>query len=132
METIELNVDTSTKKIVDITSQCQNFSNSKQNGLLNVFVPHATAGLAIIETGSGSEQDLIVLIDNLLPKTSSYTHRHGSMGHGRDHILPALISPSMTVPVINGSLVLGTWQSIVVVDTNVDNPHRKVILSFLS
>lgn len=132
METVELKIDTSTKQLIDITSQCKSFCSSRQDGLLNVFVPHATAGLAIIETGSGSEQDLIFLIDSLLPKNNSYTHNHGSIGHGRDHILPALISPSITIPLQQGKLALGIWQSIVLVDTNLDNPSRKVMLSFLN
>jgi secondary thiamine-phosphate synthase enzyme len=101
--------------------------------LLNVFVPHATAGVAIIETGAGSDDDLLASIDRLLPPNDElYRHRHGSPGHGADHVLPAWISPSATVPVVGGRLMLGTWQSIVLVDPNRDNPTRTVRFSFLS
>jgi secondary thiamine-phosphate synthase enzyme len=96
-----------------------------------VFVPHATAGVAIIETGAGSDDDLVRTIDDVLPRDGRWHHRHGSPGHGADHVLPAFIAPSITVPVIDGRLTLGTWQSIVLVDTNVDNPDRQVRLSFL-
>jgi len=101
------------------------------DGLCHVFVPHATAGVALIETGSGSEPDLEEAIDRLLPRDDIYRHRHGSRGHGRDHVLPAFIAPSITLPVLGGRPALGTWQSVVLVDTNVDNPDRKVRLSFL-
>jgi secondary thiamine-phosphate synthase enzyme len=98
---------------------------------VNVFAPHATAGVALIETGSGSESDLADTIQRLLPRDDRYRHSHGSMGHGADHVLPAFIAPSVTVPVLDGRLALGTWQSIVLVDTNHDNPQRKVRVSFL-
>jgi secondary thiamine-phosphate synthase enzyme len=101
------------------------------DGLANVFVPHATAGVAIMETGSGSEEDLREAIDRLLPRDKHYKHEHGSKGHGADHVLPAFIAPSISVPVVNGKLALGTWQSVVLVDTNVDNPKRTVRFSFL-
>ena len=68
----------------------------------------------------------------LLPRDDRYRHRHGSPGHGADHVLPALISPTLTIPVLDGQLALGTWQSIVIVDTNVDNPERTLRLSFLA
>jgi secondary thiamine-phosphate synthase enzyme len=99
---------------------------------VNVFVPHATAGVAILETGSGSEGDLKDAIDRLLPRDDRYRHSHGSSGHGADHVLPAFISPTATVPVVDGDLALGTWQSVVFVDTNVDNPQRKVRFSFIA
>jgi secondary thiamine-phosphate synthase enzyme len=95
-------------------------------------VPHATAGVAIFETGSGSEEDLELILESMLPRGAAYLHRHGSPGHGRDHVLPALVSPSITVPVLEGRMQLGTWQSVVLVDPNVDNPHRQVRLSFLA
>ena len=102
------------------------------DGLLNVWVPHATAGLAVIETGAGSDTDLLAALRDLLPADDRWRHKHGSKGHGRDHVLPALVPPSTTVPVVGGRLALGTWQSICLVDTNVDNHTRKVRLSFLS
>lgn len=117
---------------VDITSEVAAFCAGRGDGLLSVFVPHATAGIAIFETGAGSDTDLLGALDDLLPaEPGRWRHDHGSPGHGRDHVLPAFISPSVTVPVVNGSLQLGTWQSIVLVDTNVDNPVRRVQLSFL-
>ena len=99
---------------------------------MQVFCPHATAGIAIIETGAGSDDDLLDIIDHLLPPDFGYRHRHGSPGHGADHVLPAIISPSMSIPVLAGVVQLGTWQSVVLVDPNVDNPHRTVRLSFLA
>ncbi|MFB9745380.1 YjbQ family protein [Pseudonocardia sulfidoxydans] len=101
------------------------------DGLLNIWVPHATAGLAVIETGAGSDDDLLATLRDLLPADDRWRHRHGSRGHGRDHVLPAIISPSVTVPVLGGQAALGTWQSVCLVDTNVDNPVRTVRLSFL-
>jgi secondary thiamine-phosphate synthase enzyme len=117
-------------RIVDVTSQCAEFVSG--SGLLNVFVPHATAGLAILETGAGSDDDLLSALDELLPRDGRWEHRHGTAGHGRDHVLPAFICPSVTVPVVDGRLTLGTWQSICLVDTNVDNAERTVRLSLLS
>lgn len=117
--------------VVDLTDQVQRFCSGKGDGLLNVFAPHATAGVALIETGSGTEGDLVSAIDDLLPRDERWTHSHGSRGHGADHVLPALIAPSITVPVIDGRLALGTWQSVVLVDPNRDNSNRKVRLSFL-
>jgi secondary thiamine-phosphate synthase enzyme len=102
-----------------------------RDGLLNVFVPHATAGVAVIETGAGSDADLLTALHDLLPADDRWRHRHGSPGHGRDHVLPAIVPPHATLPVIDGELALGTWQSVVLVDTNRDNPRRKVRLSFL-
>jgi secondary thiamine-phosphate synthase enzyme len=115
----------------DLTGDCERFVADEQDGLLQVFVPHATAGVAILETGAGSDDDLLRLLDDLLPRDDRWRHRHGSPGHGRDHVLPALVAPSITVPVLGGQLQLGTWQSICLVDTNVDNAERSVRLSFL-
>ncbi|MBM7490154.1 secondary thiamine-phosphate synthase enzyme [Micromonospora luteifusca] len=116
----------------DITAEAQQFVSGEGDGLLHVFVPHATAGLAIIETGSGSDDDLLSALSDLLPATDRWRHRHGSPGHGRDHVLPAFIPPYATVPVLGGRLALGTWQSICLVDTNGDNPTRQVRFSFLA
>ena len=120
------------KAVVDITGQVAGFVAGEGDGLVNVFVPHATAGVAIIETGAGSDTDLLDAIDRILPPDDGlYRHRHGSAGHGADHVLPAWISPSMVVPVIDGRLALGTWQSIVLVDPNRDNPVRTVRMSMV-
>ncbi|WP_428964282.1 secondary thiamine-phosphate synthase enzyme YjbQ [Micromonospora fluostatini] len=115
----------------DITREAENFVAGQGDGLLHVFVPHATAGLAIIETGAGSDDDLLTALDDILPTDDRWRHRHGSRGHGRDHVLPAFVPPYATVPVLDGRLALGTWQSICLVDTNGDNPTRKVRFSFL-
>ncbi|MFG1658927.1 secondary thiamine-phosphate synthase enzyme YjbQ [Micromonospora chersina] len=115
----------------DITSEAERFVAGQGDGLLHVFVPHATAGLAIIETGSGSDDDLLRALDDLLPADDRWRHRHGSAGHGRDHVLPAFVPPYATLPVLGGRLQLGTWQSICLVDTNGDNPSRQVRFSFL-
>lgn len=115
----------------DLTSECEAFISGEQDGLLHVFVPHATAGVAIIETGAGSDDDLLTALDDLLPRDDRWRHQHGTPGHGRDHVVPAFLAPSMTVPVLGGRLQLGTWQSVCLVDTNVDNPDREVRLSFL-
>ena len=115
----------------DLTAECVAFVAEDDDGLLSVFVPHATAGLAIIETGAGSDDDLLVALEQLLPGDGRWAHRHGSPGHGRDHVLPAFVAPSLTVPVIGGRMQLGTWQSVCLVDTNVDNAERQVRLSFL-
>ncbi|UXA15440.1 secondary thiamine-phosphate synthase enzyme YjbQ [Mycobacterium sp. SMC-8] len=127
-----LDVDTSRRRIVDLTSEVRTFCAGRQDGLCNVFVPHATAGLALIETGSGSDADLLDALERLLPRDDRYRHAHGSPGHGADHVLPGLVSPSVTVPVAGGRPLLGTWQSIVLVDLNRDNPSRSVRLSFVS
>jgi secondary thiamine-phosphate synthase enzyme len=117
----------------DITGECADFArqSSGGDGLLHVFVPHATAGIAILETGAGSDDDLLAALDDLLPADDRWRHRHGSPGHGRSHVMPALVPPYATVPVVGGRLALGTWQSICLVDLNVDNPDRDVRLSFL-
>jgi secondary thiamine-phosphate synthase enzyme len=115
----------------DITAEAADFVQSEGDGLLHVFVPHATAGLAIIETGAGSDEDLLAAIDELLPAQDKWRHRHGSRGHGRDHVLPAWLPPYASLPVLGGRIALGTWQSICLVDTNGDNPTRQVRFSFL-
>ncbi|MEU8817911.1 YjbQ family protein [Actinoplanes sp. NPDC048796] len=117
--------------VLDITAEAAEFVESEGDGILNVFVPHATAGIAIIETGAGSDEDLLTAIDDLLPAQDKWRHRHGSRGHGRDHVLPAWIPPYASLPVINGRIALGTWQSVCLVDTNGDNPERQVRFSFL-
>ena len=117
--------------VADLTPQCADFAGRYADGLLHVFVPHATAGLAILETGAGSDEDLLAALADLLPADDRWRHRHGSAGHGRSHVMPALVPPYATVPVLGGRLTLGTWQSICLVDLNVDNPDREVRLSFL-
>jgi secondary thiamine-phosphate synthase enzyme len=133
METFELAVQTAGQQVVDLTSLVADAvrKTGVADGLLSVFVPHATAGLMVMETGSGSEEDLEELLDRLLPKDDRYTHRHGSRGHGADHLLPLLANPSLTVPVTGGRLALGTWQRICLVDRNRDNPRRRVLVSVL-
>jgi secondary thiamine-phosphate synthase enzyme len=127
-----LTVTTGDRRITDVTSPCEAFAREVGgDGLLHVFLPHATAGLALLETGAGSDDDLARHLDVLLPRDERWQHRHGSPGHGADHVLPAIIGPSLSVPVDAGVLALGTWQSIVVVDANADNPHRSLRLSFL-
>jgi len=117
--------------VVDITDEVAAFVSGQGSGLVNVFVPHATAGVAIIETGAGSDDDLLRAIDDTLPADGRWRHRHGSPGHGRDHVLPAFVPPHATLPVIDGRIALGTWQSICLVDPNGDNPTRQVRLSFI-
>jgi secondary thiamine-phosphate synthase enzyme len=132
MDSVVLHLRTGSRLVTDITGEVQRFATGKGDGLLSVFVPHATAGVALMETGSGSEPDLADAAERLLPVADVYRHRHGSPGHGRDHVLPAFISPSLVIPVLAGRLTLGTWQSVVVVDPNGDNPQRQVRLSFLA
>lgn len=128
-----LTITTGDRPVVhDLTADCARFVAAEQDGLLNVFVPHATAGVAILETGAGSDEDLLTALDELLPVDDRWRHRHGAPGHGRDHVLPAFVAPSISVPVVGGRLTLGTWQSVCLVDTNVDNPVREVRLSFLT
>jgi secondary thiamine-phosphate synthase enzyme len=119
--------------VVDLTDEVDAFlrAHAGEDGLLHAWVPHATAGLAVLETGAGSDRDLLTALRDLLPADDRWSHRHGSPGHGRDHVLPALIAPSMSVPVLAGRPAWGTWQSLCLVDTNGDNPVRKVRLSFL-
>ena len=133
MKTVILEVRTGTSPaVLDITPQCAEFARSASgggDGLLHVFVPHATAGVAILELGSGSDRDLLAVLDELLPAEDRWLHAHGSRGHGRSHVLPALVPPFAVVPVLAGRLELGTWQAIALVDLNVDNPDRRVRLS---
>lgn len=131
MDSTELTISNGARVVTDLTRAVADFCRDRGDGLLNVFVPHATAGVAILETGSGSESDLTDALEALLPTDDRYRHRHGRPGHGRDHVLPAFIAPSVVVPVLAGRAALGTWQSVVLVDTNADNPVRRVRLSFL-
>lgn len=131
METAEFEVDTSGSRVVDVTDELRRFCSARGDGLVNAFVPHATAGLALMETGSGSEADLVDAFGHLLPRDDRYRHVHGSRGHGADHLLPALVSPSVTIPVFAGRVAFGTWQSLVLVDLNVDNLLRRVRFSFV-
>ncbi|CAM5317487.1 hypothetical protein SXANM310S_04640 [Streptomyces xanthochromogenes] len=130
-----LNLTTGSRETVtDLTGDCEEFLRQRaagREGLLHVFVPHATAGIAVLETGAGSDDDLLAALHTLLPADDRWQHRHGSPGHGRDHVLPALVPPHATLPVVDGRLALGTWQSVCLVDTNKDNPNRQVRLSFL-
>jgi secondary thiamine-phosphate synthase enzyme len=126
-----LDVDTSRHRTVDLTDSVRAFCASLGDGLCSVFVPHATAGVAILETGAGSDDDLVDTLERLLPRDDRYRHAHGSPGHGADHVLPGIVAPSVTVPVQAGGPLLGTWQSIVLVDLNRDNPRRTVRLSFI-
>ncbi|ROQ73209.1 YjbQ family protein [Streptomyces sp. NBC_01260] len=123
-----------TETVTDLTSDCEQFltrTAAGRDGLLNIFVPHATAGIAVLETGAGSDDDLLSALHTLLPADDRWQHRHGSPGHGRDHVLPAFVPPHATLPVIAGRLELGTWQSVCLVDTNISNANRQVRLSFL-
>jgi secondary thiamine-phosphate synthase enzyme len=126
-----LELDTSQAHIVDITDDVERFCASLGDGLCSVFAPHATAGVALMETGSGSEADLLDALGRILPREQRYRHRHGSPGHGADHLLPVLVSPSLVLPVVDGGVALGTWQRVVLVDLNADNPRRRVRLSFV-
>ena len=133
METQLLTVHTGDREaVIDLTPRCAELVRGRGDGLLHVFVPHATAGVAIIETGAGSDDDLLSALADLLPADDRWQHRHGSRGHGRSHVMPALLPPYATVPVLAGELALGTWQSICLVDLNVDNLERQVRLSFLA
>ncbi|MFY9917419.1 MAG: secondary thiamine-phosphate synthase enzyme YjbQ [Mycobacterium sp.] len=132
MNTEVLEIDTAKRRTVDLTDEVRSFCAGHEDGLCNVFVPHATAGVAIMETGAGSDDDLVDTLESLLPRDDRYRHAHGSHGHGADHVLPALVAPSVTVPVQGGQPLLGTWQSVVLVDLNRDNPRRSVRLSFIN
>ena len=132
MKTAELSIRTGSEPgLTDLTQDCARFVDGEGDGLLSVFVPHATAGLVIVELGAGSDVDLLEALDRLLPRDDRWVHRHGSPGHGADHVLPLVAGPSLTVPVVEGRLTLGTWQSIALLDPNRDNPIRTVRLSFL-
>jgi secondary thiamine-phosphate synthase enzyme len=132
MQSTLLTVRTGDREVVhDLTRACRDFVRELGDGLLHVFVPHATAGIAILETGAGSDDDLLAALADLLPADDRWQHRHGTRGHGRSHVLPALVPPYATVPVVDGELALGTWQSVTLVDLNVDNAVREVRLSFL-
>ncbi len=136
MKTLELTIRTGSERgLFDLTGTCERFvaeAAAGADGLLSVFAPHATAGLVIIELGAGSDDDLVVTLDRLLPRDDQWRHRHGSAGHGADHVLPLLAPPSLTVPVVAGRMTLGTWQSIALLDPNTDNSTRTIRLSFLS
>ena len=133
MKRAELQLQTGSRSgLFDLTVQCAEFVAGEGDGLLTVFVPHATAGVVILELGAGSDEDALIALDRLLPRDDRYRHRHGSPGHGADHVLPLIVPPSLSVPVVGGQLQLGTWQSIALLDTNVDNPRRRVLLSFIA
>jgi secondary thiamine-phosphate synthase enzyme len=133
MKRSELSIETAGRRgLFDLTAQCAQFVADKGDGVLVVFVPHATAGLVVVELGAGSEADLMTALDRLLPRDDGWVHRHGSPGHGADHVLPLLAPPSLSVPVVNGRLDLGTWQSIALLDPNPDNARRRVTLTFVS
>jgi len=133
MESTTLELRTGSDEVVlDLTDECRDFVSGRGDGLLNVFVPHATAGIAIIETGAGSDDDLLAALGDLLPADDRWRHRHGSRGHGRSHVMPAIVPPHATIPVLGGRMALGTWQSVCLVDLNVDNSTREVRLSFLA
>ena len=132
MDTTVLDVVTGERHVTDLSGEIDAFCRGRGDGLVHVFVPHATAGVALMELGSGSETDLDELLFRVLPRDDRYVHAHGSPGHGADHLLPVLVSPSMSLPVVAGEVQLGTWQSVVLVDLNHDNPRRQVRLSFLA
>jgi secondary thiamine-phosphate synthase enzyme len=131
VKTTEIELRAGRDRLVDLTEACARFVVGEGDGLLVVFAPHATAGIIIMELGAGSEEDLLATLDRLLPRDDRWRHRHGSPGHGADHVLPLLAPPSVTVPVLSGRLALGTWQSIALVDPNVDRSERVVRLGFL-
>jgi secondary thiamine-phosphate synthase enzyme len=131
MDTTIIQISTR-RGVYDITGEAAAFVSGRGDGLLSVFAEHATAGLALMEIGAGSDQDLMDTVDAILPRDDSrWRHRHGSTGHGADHVLPAFIAPSLTIPVVGGRMTLGTWQSLVLVDPNGDNPRRRVRLSWI-
>jgi len=132
MDTKVIRVDMSRRRVADLTGEVAAFCEGRGDGLCSVFAPHATAGVALMELGSGSDADLDDALDRLLPRDDRYRHRHGSPGHGADHLLPVFVSPSLVLPVVGGRPALGTWQRVVLVDPNADNPQRQVRLSLLS
>lgn len=132
MKRAQLTVATGVRRgLYDLTAECSRFVAGEEDGVLVVFVPHATAGLVVMELGAGSDDDLMATLERLLPRDDRWRHRHGSPGHGADHVLPLLAPPSIVVPVVNGQLALGTWQSIALLDTNTDNATRRVSLTFV-
>ena len=132
VKTTELSITTGSRSgLFDLTADCERFVAGEGDGLLNVFVPHATCGLVIMELGAGSDADFLASLERLLPRHARWTHSHGSPGHGADHVVPAFVPPSIDVPVVGGRLALGTWQSIALVDTNVDNDRRTVRLTLV-
>lgn len=132
MKTQSITLETGDTLVTDVTAAVASFArDAGADGLVNVFVPHATAGVALLETGSGSERDLAELLERTFPRDDRYVHRHGSRGHGGDHIVPTFVAPSITIPVVDGQLTLGTWQSVVLVDPNRDNARRTLRLSFV-
>jgi secondary thiamine-phosphate synthase enzyme len=133
VKTTEISISSGERRgLFDLTAACRDFVAGEGDGLLSVFVPHATAGLVVMELGAGSDEDAMETLDRLLPRDDRWRHRHGSAGHGADHVLPLLAAPSMTLPVVGGELALGTWQSVCLLDPNRDNPRRTVRLSFLA
>jgi secondary thiamine-phosphate synthase enzyme len=132
VDTRTLEIETGRRRVIDLTREVGDFCSGLGDGLCSVFAPHATAGVGLMETGSGSEADLDELLERFLPRDDRYGHRHGSPGHGGDHLLPLFVSPSLVLPVVGGNPALGTWQRVVLVDPNVDNPRRQVRLSFLA
>jgi len=132
VRTLEVELDTRGGRVLDVTDRVEEFARGDEDGIVHAFLPHATAGLALMETGSGSEGDLEDALERLLPRDDRYAHRHGSTGHGGDHLLPALVSPSLVLPVVGGRLALGTWQRVVVVDPNRENDRRTLRLSFVA
>ncbi|HYI23590.1 MAG TPA: secondary thiamine-phosphate synthase enzyme YjbQ [Candidatus Limnocylindrales bacterium] len=133
MKHAEITFETGGRRgLFDLTRDCANFVNGEGDGWLNVFVPHATAGVVIMELGAGSDTDLMAMLDTILPRDDRWRHAHGSRGHGADHVLPLLVPPSIVVPVVGGQLQLGTWQSIALLDPNADNSTRRVALTFLT
>lgn len=131
MDTTVVDVSTGAELLTDLSGELDRFCRGRGDGLCHVFAPHATAGLAVMEMGAGSEGDVAEAVGRLFPRDDRYIHHHGSPGHGADHVMPAFVSPSLSVPVTDGRPLLGTWQSVVLVDPNVDNPHRQVRFSFL-
>ena len=132
METTEIEIDSPGRGVADLTGAVMDFCKGLGDGMLTVFAPHATAGVGLMELGSGSESDLVDVLDRVLPRSERYHHQHGSPGHGADHLLPLLVSPSIVLPVVDGRPTLGTWQSVVMVDLNTDNRRRRVRLSFIA
>lgn len=131
LDTVTYGVHTGSRRVTDVSAYVERFCQGRGDGFCHLFVPHATAGVALMETGSASERDLRELLDRLLPRDERYHHRHGSPGHGADHLLPVLVSPSILIPVEQGRPLVGTWQSVVLVDTNADNPERTLRCSWL-